>query len=139
MSIEPHTHSAKTTFKLEAWDETTISDPEVLPRLTRAECAQRYQGDLEGTSILHYLITYTEDGTAQFDGHELVTGSLCGKTGSFVLRHQGSFAGGVARMRMCVVMGSATGDLAGLRGSAEFASPHAEEYELELGYSFGTG
>ena len=102
------------------------------PKLTAAHCAQTYRGDIDAESALEYLIAYRADGAASFVGLERVRGTLGGRRGSFVLRHEGEFRDGVAALSMTVVPGTGTGQLVGLAGRGEFESPHREEYEIEL-------
>jgi len=51
-----------------------------------------------------------------------IVGTLAGKAGSFVLQGSGTYSAtaGEAKWRAFVVPGSATGDLRGLRGNAEW-------------------
>jgi hypothetical protein len=129
------TSIARATFKSLQWDETRIGDEKDSPKFTRASCRQKYSGDIEGESSLEYLMCYLEDGTAIFTGMERIIGRLAGRSGSFVLRHEGFFADGVAKMRLSIVDGSGTGELAGVAGTSEFESPHAEEYPITLEYT----
>jgi hypothetical protein len=61
-----------------------------------------------------------------------VTGSLDGRSGSFVLQGDGTFDGTTARGRSNVVEGSGTGELSGLTGSAESRSTHADYPHMPL-------
>ena len=79
---------------------------------------------------------YREDGTASFVGLERVIGSLGDRKGSFVLRHEGTFQGGVARIDWVVVPRSGTGELSGLRGEGSFAVGHTEPHTATLEYDF---
>ena len=55
-------------------------------KLTRADVAFKYTGDLEGSSVMQYLMLYRDDGTAKVIGLERVTGRLGGKSGSLCYR-----------------------------------------------------
>ena len=124
----------KATFKIESWDEEPFDDPEDGPKLTRAHVKRSFHGDLSGTGNLMYLMAHLETGGASFTGFEKVVGSLGGRTGSFVLRHTGSYDGGTATAEYEVVPGSGTGDLAGLSGTGGFSAGHAEEHDMTLDY-----
>lgn len=125
---------AKATFEIEHWDETPLKDSGEGPRLTRAVVTKTYEGDIRGESRLEYLMMHRDDGTAEFVGLERVTGSLGGRSGSFVLRHIGTFEEGIARAVLKVVDESGTKALAGLRGEGQFESGHRREYPLTLDY-----
>ena len=78
--------------------------------------------------------TYLDSGGATFTGFEKVVGSLGGRTGSFVLRHTGSYDGEKATAEYEVVPGSGTDELDGLSGTGGFSAGHAEEHDMTLDY-----
>jgi hypothetical protein len=121
------TTHAEATFKVDAWDEKPWDTADGQPKMTRAEVTKSFEGDLEGTSQLQYLMTYREDGTADFVAMERIRGSLGGKRGSFVLSHVGAFVDGAASGTWTVVDGSGTDDLEGLSGSSAFSIPKGED------------
>ena len=82
-----------------------------------------------------YVMTHLDSGTASFSGFEKVVGSLGGRTGSFVLRHSGSYDGEKATAGYEVVPGSGTDELTGLSGTGGFSAGHAEEHEMTLDYA----
>jgi hypothetical protein len=127
---------ANATFALTTWNERPYDEMSGLPKLTRASVTKSYQGDIRGEGKLEYLMMYGDDGSASFLGLERVVGSLGGRSGSFVLQHNGTFKGGVATVTLLVVSGSGTGDLAGLQGNGEFAVGHQQPYTLTLDYHF---
>lgn len=121
-------------FRIESWDEEAFDEPEDGPKLTRAHIRKSFEGDLVATGVLTYVMTYLDEGNATFLGFEKVTGSLGGRTGSFVLRHTGAWDGQQARASCEVVPGSGTGELAGLSGSGGFAAGHAERHDMTFEY-----
>ena len=123
----------KATFKITSWDEEPFDEPENGPKLTRAHVRRSFHGDLSGTGNLMYVMTHLDSG-ASFIGFEKVVGSLGGRTGSFVLRHTGSYDGGKATAEYEVVPGSGTDELAGLSGTGGFSAGHAEEHDMTLDY-----
>lgn len=127
---------ANALFKVKSWDEKPFNEMKNSPKLTRAHVEKQYEGDINGEGILEYLMIHREDGTAQFVGLERITGSLEGRTGSFVLRHTGSFEHGVAEAKLAVVEDSGTGELAGIRGEGRFKSGHRQKYPVTLDYGF---
>ena len=124
---------AVATFEIRSWDEKPLLEADG-QKLTRASVKKSFQGDIEGESVLEYVMFYRADGTASYTGIERITGRLGGKSGSFALLHGGTFAGGVATSRWTMVEGSGTGGLKGLRGDGGFSSGHAQWYEMTLDY-----
>ena len=125
---------AKAMFKIVSWDEEPFDEPESGPKLTRAHVQRSFAGDLAGTGNLMYVMMHLDGGNASFSGFEKVVGSLGGRTGSFVLRHTGSYDGEKAAAECEVAPGSGTGELAGLSGAGRFSAGHAEEREMTLEY-----
>jgi hypothetical protein len=125
---------ATATFRVNSWDEEPYDETEGGPKLTRARVAKVFSGDIEGDSVVEYLMVHRPDGTSSFVGVERVVGRLGDMEGSFVLQHGGTYVGGVAKAEWSVVLGSGTGALSGLRGEGGFESGHAEEYSMTLEY-----
>jgi hypothetical protein len=112
------------TFEGTSWDEQPISEVEGGPKLNRALVTNAYHGAIEGEGTLEYLLMYRDDGTCVFVGVERIVGVVGGRSGSFVLRHDGVFENETATTTLTVVPGCGTGDLAGLRGEGAFAAGH---------------
>lgn len=127
---------ADVTFEVKSWDEQPYDEMDDGPRLTRARVTKAFSGDIEGDSTLEYLMMHRADGSASFVGLERVVGTLCGRSGSFVIRHQGTFEEGMAATDWSVVPDSGTGELRGLRGEGSFALQHAERYAVNLEFEF---
>jgi hypothetical protein len=108
---------ASGTFSVVAWDEDTYSELESGGKLTKARVTFGFSGDLEAQGEWDAVMCYGQDGTAAYTGYQRTTGKLDGRTGSFVLRADGAYESGEARTNWEVVPGSASGELAGLRGS----------------------
>ena len=125
---------ATATFRVKSWDEEPYDETEGAPKLTRARVAKVFSGDIEGESVVEYLMVHRPDGTASFVGVERVVGRLGDMEGSFVLQHGGTYVGGVAKAEWSVVPGSGTGSLTGLSGEGGFESGHAEEISMTLEY-----
>lgn len=127
---------AKATFDIKSWDEKTYNEIEGAPKLTRASVTKSYQGDIEGEGKVEYLMMYRTAGSASFTGLERVTGSIGGRSGSFVLQHTGTFEDGVAKVTLSVIPGSGTEDLRGLSGEGKFSVGHKPPYSMTLDYGF---
>jgi len=128
---------AKATFEVKSWDEHTVNEVDGRLKITRAAVVFGYTGDLQGESAMEYLMAYGDDGSAEVIGLERFTGTLAGKTGTFVVRSFGSYADGVARGELEVVAGSATGQLAGITGRGESVATKEGNTTLTLDYEIG--
>ncbi len=127
---------ATATFEVKGWDEKPYDEVDGGPKLTRASVTKSYDGDIEGKGTLEYLMMHREDGSASFIGLERVVGKLDGRSGSFVLQHEGTFDGGIAKAKYFVLSDSGTGDLQGLRGKGDSEAGHQESYPITLEYTF---
>jgi hypothetical protein len=88
------------------------------PTIGRMAIDKRFSGDLDGTSQGEMLAATTEmKSSAGYVALERVTGSLDGRSGTFVLQHSGTMDRGVPRLEITVVPDSGTGELTGLQGT----------------------
>ena len=98
---------------------------------------KRFAGDLEATSKGQMLAVRTStEGSAGYVAMELVTGSLGGRTGTFVLQHTGTMERGAQRLSVTVVPDSGTGELEGLAGRMEIIiseGTHSYHFDYTLG------
>jgi hypothetical protein len=84
----------------------------------RMSLEKTFSGDLTGTSRGQMVAASTAvEGSGAYVALEHVTGTLQGRTGSFMLMHNGTMKGGDYQMRITVVPDSGTGELAGLSGT----------------------
>jgi hypothetical protein len=107
---------AKGTFevKVEPQGEADKADGSTLGRMS---LDKKFHGDLEATSKGTMLTAGTEvKGSAGYVAIERVTGTLNGKTGSFVLQHNATLSRGTPLQNIIVVPDSGTGQLAGISG-----------------------
>lgn len=100
---------------------------------------KQFQGDLDGTSKGQILAAGTAvEGSAGYVALELVTGTLNGRRGSFILQHSGTMTEGVPAMIVTVVPDSGTDQLTGLAGRMTIVMAGGTHvYELE--YTLGDG
>ena len=103
----------------------------------RLSIDKQFSGALRGTSKGQMLAGMTAvEGSAAYVALERVTGTLNGRTGSFVLQHNGTMAGGRQEMRITVVPDSGTGELTGLAGSMKIiieGGKHSYEFDYTIG------
>ena len=74
-------------------------------------------------------------GSAGYVAIELVTGTLNGHTGTFVLQHTGTMTRGVPQLSITVVPDSGTGQLVGLTGKMTINianGKHSYDFEYTL-------
>jgi hypothetical protein len=110
------TSRATGTFdvKLDPLTLDGLPDDALLGRMT---IDKQFHGDLEGTSRGEMLSARTDvKGSAGYVAIERVSGTLHGKSGTFVLQHSGTMARGATDLSVTVVPDSGTGELAGLTG-----------------------
>ena len=85
--------------------------------LGRAAFEKQFQGDLVGSSTGQMLSALTEvKGSAGYVALERIMGTLHGRTGSFVVQHQGRMTRGAQELTIQVVPDSGTGELKGISG-----------------------
>ncbi len=87
-------------------------------KLGRQSIDKVFEGDLEAVGRGEMLTAVTEvGGSAGYVAIERVTGSLHGRSGSFVFQHSGLMNRGAQQLVITVVPDSGTGELAGLEGT----------------------
>lgn len=85
--------------------------------LGRSALAKVFSGDLHGTGSGEMLSALTGvKGSAGYVAIERVTGTLDGRTGSFVLQHTGLMDKGAPTLSIVIVPDSGTGELTGISG-----------------------
>jgi hypothetical protein len=132
--------NATITITGKTWDEDRVGVAEGPHAVARATFTTDWRGDVEGTSTCWLLISYVDGNPDEpqslvgpYTGYELVTATIDGRRGTFVLATSGDHGGGVARTDVTIVDGSGTGELAGIRGSGSYAAD-AMEYTMKLEY-----
>ena len=81
---------------------------------------KEFSGDMVGTSEAQMIAAYTgTPGSAGYVAIEHFTGSVGGKSGSFVLQHSGVMNKGDAQLTVTIVPDSGAGELAGISGTLE--------------------
>jgi hypothetical protein len=107
------------------------------PSLGRMSIDKQFHGDLEGTSkgfMLSSAATIVK-GSGGYVAMERVTGTLKGRSGSFVLQHSGTMTRGTPQLNITVVPDSGTGQLTGISGTFTIkidAGKHSYDFEYTL-------
>ena len=78
---------------------------------------------------------YPDAETCHYCGYLLVTGTLAGKSGGFVIYELGTWTGGVARSDWHIVPNSGTGALTGIAGTGSYSAQHDKTVHYALDYS----
>jgi hypothetical protein len=135
MSTEQRTRATgKITVK--SYEPAGYDEPADGPALSRIHVEETFLGDIEAEGVVDFLQAQMADGSASFVGIERVTGQLGGRSGSFLLQDQGTVTGSTVSGDWFVVPGSATGELAGLRGEGGFSAQLGEGADVSLEYWF---
>jgi hypothetical protein len=102
--------------------------------LGRMSIDKHYHGDLEaqGTGQMLTALTDIKD-SAGYVAIERITGTLNGKSGSFVMQHSGTLNHGAQQLSVTLVPDSGTGQLKGISGKMGviIAADGKHSYEFE--------
>jgi Protein of unknown function (DUF3224) len=126
-------------FQVTGWDpdpaapELGDAGPVAFGRVTMRK---EFSGALTGSSVLSMTSAAVGEAPVGYSAIELVTGTLDGRSGTFVLQHSGVVDDGAPPPAGVVLPGTGTGELAGLRGSMRIE--HGESGPvLVLDYELG--
>ncbi|MEU1673691.1 DUF3224 domain-containing protein [Streptomyces roseifaciens] len=113
-------------FTFADWKEHDVTPAGTSPKLAHATVTNSFSGGIEATgTTCEYSIVYVTEKTGTFTGLEILSGSLDGREGTFVVEERGSFGtDGTVYCSFEVVPGSGTGELTGLRGTGSFTAEH---------------
>ena len=129
------TSHASGTFEVKMTPQAPDGKPEDAP-VGRMTIDKQFHGDLEATSKGEMLAAMTSvKGSAGYVAMEKVTGTLKGRTGTFVLQHTGTMNRGEPQLSVTVVPDSGTGQLAGLSGKMTINiadGKHSYEFDYTL-------
>jgi hypothetical protein len=107
------------------------------PAIGRMFLDKHFHGDLEATSKGTMLAAGTgaKNSSGGYVALEIVTGSLKGRTGTFVLQHSATMTRGVPQLSIAVVPNSAAGQLTGLAGKMNITiadGKHSYDFDYTL-------
>ncbi len=131
------TQIATGSFKVEMNPQTDLAGETAADaRLGRLSLVKTFEGDLTGTGKGEMLTAMPSTrGSAGYVAIERVTGTLHGRTGSFVLQHTGTMDRGAPTLAVTVVPDSGSGQLVGLAGSLKIhndGGAHSYEFRYTL-------
>lgn len=103
--------------------------------LSRLSIEKELRGDLQGNGRGQMLASNVDaQGSGAYVAIERITGTLEGKTGSFVLLHRGVMTKGVPDLSVTIVPDSGTGGFAGISGTFKIII-EGKKHSYELEYS----
>ena len=128
------THAAG-TFEVKLVPQSSDGDAQD-PTLGRMSIDKQFHGDLEGTSKGQMLTGGSSvKGSAGYVAIEKISGSLHGRSGTFILQHSGTMTRGSPQLMITVVPDSGTDQLAGLTGTMTIKidnGNHSYDFEYTL-------
>lgn len=128
-------------FKMEikSWDEEVYREFDDGRKYTRADVVLSGPDDGLSEGTFESLLYHRADGTSSYVSLMQVSGTLAGRSGSFVLQGSGTYDGKTAHGESVVVEGSGTGELTGLSGTAESISTHDDYPYMPLTLKYVIG
>jgi hypothetical protein len=127
---------ANAVITVHKYEPVAYEEPAEGPVLSRIHVEEAFNGDIEGDGVVEFLQASRPDGSASFVGIERVSGSVAGRTGTFLLQDVGTVENNIVSGDWFVVPGSGTGRLAGLRGQGGFRANLGEGADVHLEYWF---
>jgi len=129
------TTHAKGTFEVKLTPQPS-DDNAADASLGRMSIEKQFHGDLEATSTGQMLTAGTAvKGSAGYVAIERASGTLHGRSGTFVLQHTGTMTRGAPQLTVTVVPDSGTGELVGLAGKMTINiadGKHSYEFDYTL-------
>jgi hypothetical protein len=127
---------ASAVITVHKYEPVAYDEPADGPALTRIHVEESFTGDISGEGAVEFLQAAAADGAASFVGIERVTGTVGGRTGTFLLQDAGTVQGSIVSGEWFVIPESGTGQLAGLRGEGGFRANLGENAQIHLDYWF---
>jgi len=130
---------AKSEFRVAKWEETNCGEPADNMLLARASVVYETSGAIDGRLDVEYLLHYTNydaadqhNATATYIGYLTFSGSMDGRSGSFVLEDSGVYSPAGPISELTIKPGTGTGAFKGISGTGKyFAEDTRMMIELE--------
>jgi hypothetical protein len=135
MSTASKTH-ATGRIDVKTYEPQPYEEADEGPNLVEIHVSETFSGDIDGEGVARFLQAVRKDGSASFVRIERVTGSIGGRTGSFLLQDAGTLEGNTVKGGWFVIPGSGTGELSGLRGEGGFTAELGQHASITLDYWF---
>jgi hypothetical protein len=124
--------NASAPFTNDRYDEEPYAEADGV-ELSRVHISRTFSGDLEGESTAELMIAKSEGGGGYL-GHDRISGTLGGKTGSFVFQHTGIMGPDGITNTGTIVPGSGTGELEGIKGEGTMLADDEGNHTFTLTY-----
>jgi Protein of unknown function (DUF3224) len=105
-------------------------------KMSLARVHTYFGGDITGEGAAQYLMIYTGRSHGNFVGLERIIGSLGGRTGSFVIKSEGTFGADSLEANWSVVPGSGREDFAGIRGAGTYSWRKEQDRRTLFGFEY---
>ncbi len=133
----PMTNHATGPFEVKMTPQKPDNPIEEAANIARMTGDKQWHGDLEGASKVVMLATAPDaKGSGIYVALERVTGTLKGRSGTFLLHHTGIMNRGVPQLNIEVVPDSGTGQLTGITGKMNIniaaGGKHSYDFEYVL-------
>lgn len=102
---------------MQNWTEETVREMGDGKKSSNAGVEYVYSGEMTGASTVDYTLFYVNPDKALFTGYENIVLTGAGLTGTLVLRHEGVFENGAARIDASIVAEAGSGAFSGLLGT----------------------
>lgn len=127
--------TAKGTFEVKL-QPLSFEGADPALKLGRMSIDKQISGDLMATTIGQMISAMTDiKGSAGYVAIERVTGTLNGKSGSFILQHNGLMNRGTPTLNIVVIPDSGTDALSGIEGEFKIINEdgkHSYEFNFRL-------
>ena len=123
---------ANAVITVHNYEPVVYDEPAAGPVLTKIHVKESFSGDIVGDGVVEFLQAARDDASASFVGIERVTGTVAGRTGTFLLQDAGTVEASIVSGTWFVIPGSGTGELAGLRGEGGFRANLGEGAQVHL-------
>lgn len=127
--------NASAPFTNHRYEEEAYAEADGV-ELSRVHISRTFTGDLEGESSAELMISKSEGGGG-YVGHDRISGTLGGKTGTFVFQHTGIMGPEGITNTGTILPGTGTGELEGIAGEGTMLADEAGNHTLTLTYEVG--
>jgi hypothetical protein len=127
--------NASSPFTNDRYDEESYAEADGT-ELSRVHITRTFTGDLEGAATAEIMIAKSEAGGG-YVGHDRITGTMQGRSGSFVFQHTGLMGQAGITNTGTIVPGTGTGELEGITGEGTMLADEEGNHTFTLSYELG--
>jgi Protein of unknown function (DUF3224) len=124
--------NASAPFTNDRYDEEAYAEADGV-ELSRVHISRTFTGDLEGESTAELMIAKSEGGGG-YVGHDRITCTLGGRSGTFVFQHTGLMGPAGITNTGTIVPGTGSDELEGISGEGTMLADDAGNHTLTLAY-----